>query len=549
LIGSGISIILVLVFALIVYVSFNRVAEENERELIANEIHTTVSELNIIMHDYMTYREERMVEQWNLKYGVSLEIIEKADYEELETIKANYADLKTLFSQITADYEKQGSSELEERRVSQFLIKSHTIIFDSSTIAKEAYNNAIEAQKTANTSMLIAFIVLFVVLVAVSLSIERLITKPLSKLAKGTEIIGKGNLKYRLDIKSKGELGELAAAFNKAAEALEGLENERKQLEKAKTEFLSITSHELRSPMTPMKGQLQMLMKGYFGSVNAKQKKSLDIVLRNTDRLDRIIIDLLEVSRLEAARLKFRFVKADLTPYVNRLVKEMQGFLPEKNIEIITKIGKLPIIEVDPDRVMQVLRNLLNNAKKFSSEHREIRVGVVTEGERVLFSVRDSGIGVAPQSLRKVFEPFFQEEQTLARKYGGTGLGLSICRGIVESQNGRIWAESKLGKGSTFYFTVPLQPVREIKPIKLLFSAKEDVEKKIKAIFIDYLGPLGESEFDMLKKKGLRYEFIMSYMNELREKGIIAGNVADTMIVALRDIYGVKPKKAKGFKK
>ena len=209
--------------------SFNRVAEENERELIAQEIGHTVSELDMIMYEYLTYRGERMVEQWNSKYDVSLEIIEKAEYKELETIKTEYADLKNLFSQLTANYEKGGGYELEERLVAQFLVKSHTIIFDSSTIAKEAYDNAIEAQRTANSSMVIALAVLFVALFGISLHTTRRITKPLDKLTKGAEIIGKGDLKHVIDVKSGDEIGELASAFNQMTR---DLKESRKEIER-----------------------------------------------------------------------------------------------------------------------------------------------------------------------------------------------------------------------------------------------------------------------------------------------------------------------------
>lgn len=229
LMTAGSCIILILIFSLVVYISFNRVAEENERELIAQEISHTVSDLDIIMYDYLTHREERMVEQWNSKYDVSSEIIEKVEHKELETIKTNYADLKNLFSQITANYEKQGSYELEDRFVAQFLIKSHTIIFDSSKIAKEAYDNAIEAQRTANNSMVIALIVLFVALMGISLHTTRHITKPLDKLRKGTEIIGKGDLKHVIDIESGDEIGELASAFNQMTR---DLKESRKEIEK-----------------------------------------------------------------------------------------------------------------------------------------------------------------------------------------------------------------------------------------------------------------------------------------------------------------------------
>ncbi len=232
MIGAGISIILVFVFSLMVYVSFNKVAEENERELSAQEIHKTISELDIVTYEYLTYREERMLQQWDSRYAATAEIIEKLAEEEWEVIKSNYADLKSLFSKVTANYEKQGSSELEERLVAQFLIKSQVIISSCSAIAKEAYNNAIEAQVAANHSMMSAFIVLFVVLVGLSFHTARRITNPLNKLIRGTEIIGKGNLKHRVDIKTKSEIGGLAVAFNQMTENLKKVTASRDELNK-----------------------------------------------------------------------------------------------------------------------------------------------------------------------------------------------------------------------------------------------------------------------------------------------------------------------------
>lgn len=121
---------------------------------------------------------------------------------------------------------------------------------------------------------------------------------------------------------------------------------------------------------------------------------------------------------------------------------------------------------------MQVLRNLINNAKKFSPENSKVFVDVKQEKNNIKFSVKDQGPGVSPENKQKIFEPFFQGEQTMYRKYSGVGLGLTICRGIVESQNGKIWVESQLKKGSTFYFTIPLKPVKKLKPIKSLFSTQ-----------------------------------------------------------------------------
>ena len=365
--------------------------------------------------------------------------------------------------------------------------------------------------------IVIAFILAFVLSYPVSLSISR----PIQQLQAATKELEGGNFKARVDIKTNDELEELGEAFNKTSEVLGRMDEERKQLDHAKTEFLSITSHELRSPMTPMKAQLQMLLEGYFGNLNEKQKKAAEIVLRNTSRLDNIIVDFLEISRIEAARLKFKFVKTNLAAPAKLLADEMKGFMPEKNIEIVLKIGKLPVIEVDPDRAMQVLRNLINNAKKFSPKNSKIVVSTELENNMIKFGVKDQGIGISVENQTQIFEPFYQAEQTMYDRKGGTGLGLAISRGIIESQNGKLWVESAEGKGSTFYFTVPLKPVREMKPIKVLFSQQEDVERKIEERFREALGPMGSVEFETLKKGGITEENLYKYVKYLFEKGIL----------------------------
>jgi signal transduction histidine kinase len=212
------------------------------------------------------------------------------------------------------------------------------------------------------------FIIIFISIVnagVIGFFITRSISKPIKELYNATLELEKGNYDVKLDIKTGDEISELGNAFNLTTSALSRLEQERKEIDTAKTEFLSITSHELRSPMTPMKAQLQMLQEGYFGKLTKKQKESISIITRNSDRLDKIIVDFLEISRIEAARLKFNFKETDISQTISETTKFMEGFAKEKNIKLVVNIDKLPIIEIDPDRLSQVLRNLINNAIKF----------------------------------------------------------------------------------------------------------------------------------------------------------------------------------------
>ena len=386
-------------------------------------------------------------------------------------------------------------------------------IIATSAIPESLFVEQIDLMKTAAV-----FIICIIAIDAgiIGFIVSRSISKPIKELYKATKEVEMGNFNVRTDIKTNDEIEELSHAFNNTTVALSKMDEERKQIDSAKTEFLSITSHELRSPMTPMKAQLQMLENEYFGKLTKEQKESLAIIIRNADRLDKIIADFLEISRIEAARLKFVFRQTDLKETVRETVEFMKGFANEKNIELVVNMGEIPIIEVDPDRASQVLRNLIHNAIKFSDENSKVEVNALARKDHILFSVKDCGCGLTPENQIRVFEPFYQVEKTSCRKYGGTGLGLTICRGIIESQKGKIWVESKPGKGCTFYFTVPLKPVKETEPIKVLFSPKEAIERKIKEEFETMLGPLGLEEFDELKNKNALYkDDIFEYIDSL----------------------------------
>jgi len=375
----------------------------------------------------------------------------------------------------------------------------------------------------------ILFFSVVTILLAIGMGIffSHTISKPIVKLQNATKELEKGHFEVRVDIKTGDELEQLGEVFNRTTDVLEKTDEKIKQLDKAKNEFLTITSHELRIPMTPMKIQLQMLLKGYLGKLNKEQKESIDIVLRNTARLDKNISDFLEISRMESARLKFNFVKADLTKYINQLVKEMKFFMVEKKIKIVPKISKLPLIEVDPDRTMQVLRNLINNAIKFSEKNGKILVNVTRKKDNILFSVIDYGKGISPENKKRIFEPFFQEEDSLHREYGGTGLGLTICRGIVESQNGKMWVESEVGKGSTFCFTLPLKPVRNIQPIKLMFSTRQAVRP--------------ETKLDKLKRTAAEKNIKIDYEKFIQELiYIVFRSYGKLAIEKIKNIEGLK---------
>ncbi|MCK4997566.1 HAMP domain-containing protein [Candidatus Pacearchaeota archaeon] len=389
--------------------------------------------------------------------------------------------------------------------------------------------------------IVLILVLVFSIFVRVGFYVSRKISKPIAELNIVAQELQKKNFKVRADINTDDELQQLGETLNDAARVLDSMDKEYKQLEKAKTEFLSITSHELRSPMTPMQAQLQMLLGDYYGKLTTKQRSAVEIVFRNTKRLDNIIVDFLEISRIEAARLKFRFVKDNPEKVISRVIKELAGYMPEKKIKIVSEIEKLPIIEHDPGRLSQILRNLINNAIKFSKEKSIIGVRAKLKEGMILFSITDQGIGMDAKSQERIFEPFFQAEQTIYRKHQGTGLGLAIIKGIVESQGGKVWLNSIVGKGTTFYFTLPLEPLKKVKPIKLLFSAQENNIDEIKLLFLEVLGPMGNQEFKLLKDKSqLNKNDLILYVNLLIKKGILNKENGEVFKGKLLGIFGSK---------
>ena len=371
--------------------------------------------------------------------------------------------------------------------------------------------------------------------------ISQSITKPIKELHKATSELEKGNFNVRTNITTIDELGELSRAFNKSAMALGIMEEEHKHLDKTKSEFFSMTSHELRTPITPLKVQLQMLYKQYYGKITSKQRETLMNILKNTERLNKIIEDFLEISRIESAHLKFSFKKTDIRETVYETLNLMEGFAKEKNIQFVTEFGKLPIINVDSDRVSQVLKNLIHNAIKFSPNNSKIEISAYLKKEDIQFSIKDYGKGMSPSDQIRVFEPFYQVEESGGKDYGGTGLGLAICRGIVEAQKGKIWVQSIEGQGSTFNFTVPLKPIEKIQPIKVLFSPKFEIEKELKEKFISMLGPMGIAEFDELQiNDSIEKEKILEYIDNLKKERILNEQNSQEFKSEIRKIFGDK---------
>ncbi len=226
---------------------------------------------------------------------------------------------------------------------------------------------------------------------------------------------------------------------------------------RAKTDFISFVSHELKQPMTAIKGYTDLLVKGLAGDLTETQRSFLEVIRSNVNRMDTMVQELLDVSRIESGRLRLEIGRVALREAVEEAVRVIRQEIEAKRQTLEVEIAEpLPPVRADRNRVVQILTNLLSNAYKYTPEEGHIRVTVQPNGGFVACSVSDTGIGIAPEEQERLFTKFFRSQHPVVRNVPGTGLGLVITKSLVELQGGQIWVQSELGKGSTFTFTLPV---------------------------------------------------------------------------------------------
>jgi len=234
----------------------------------------------------------------------------------------------------------------------------------------------------------------------------------------------------------------------------------QKELERMKSNFLSVVSHELRTPLHSIKGFVEIILMGKTGPVTELQEDFLQTVKAQTGVLQRMIDDLLEFSRMEAGRVKLQLAEVYLPGVAHAVATKLAPLAEEGGLELILDMpDNLPEIDGDPVRLEQVLTNLVENAIKFTAPGGQVRLTGGVLGDRVRLTVADTGIGIPPDEQERIFDRFYQVDGSERRAYRGTGLGLSICKHLVERHNGRIWVESDglAGHGSRFHVELPME--------------------------------------------------------------------------------------------
>jgi len=280
-------------------------------------------------------------------------------------------------------------------------------------------------------------------------------------LKVGDRVIGALGVSNRISVQpfSEHDRRLLLALADYAAIAIENarLYESVQQANLAKSEFVSLVSHELRTPMTSILGYTVMLENGQFGPLTSKQTDIARIIRANVERMQVLVSDLADVSRIEAGQLKLEPRPMCLAEVLESAVQSVRAQVEERSQQLVVEVARdLPPVQADPARLVQVLTNLLSNANKYTPEGGRIRVQAWQENRHVYCAVSDTGIGLSPEDQAHLFTKFFRSENPAARDMPGTGLGLWIVKRLVELQGGQISVESQPDQGTTFTFTIPL---------------------------------------------------------------------------------------------
>jgi signal transduction histidine kinase len=287
--------------------------------------------------------------------------------------------------------------------------------------------------------------------------LTRYISRPVRELERGMDAVANGNLTYKLPVStSRGdEFGRLATSFEEMTKQLA-------ELDKLKAEFVSVASHELKTPINVVQGYVQLLDEGVYGALSDKQRGVLQTLETQVQALARLVKQLLDVSRFEAGGGKLELRRLSLGPFLEDLERAFQVLALQREIRFVVRQGDNVPEEVlwDADRMNEVLGNLLSNAFKFTPRGGDVELSIEAIDGSVQIDVRDSGAGIPAEQIPHVFEKFFQADNQHSASSKGSGLGLAIAKSIVEAHGGTINCESTAGGGTTFSILMPTRSHR-----------------------------------------------------------------------------------------
>lgn len=412
----------------------------------------------VISKDRIFYRQFLSAkDEFNKYLAEALSLFHTPEIEgRLDRVKASYEHYHSLIDEevnyLTKKqvYSRKWYAQEKEKAANVILEQLDMLQVHSQQDTREKMNMLGETAASARKFAIVMSAMAIILVVIISLFITRSISKPLAALMDKTKEVSEGAFNCDLIISSPPEISELTKAFNSMCHKLN-------ILDRMKSDFFSTMSHELRTPLSSIREGTNLLLEGIGGTVTDKQKKLLTIISRESNRLIGLVNSVLDLSKMEAGMMTYTFETASLTPLIDKAMLEIAPLVEAKKIGLQKKIDQnLPVLKIDPERMLQALRNLIGNAVKFTPDEGQVKVSARPVDHGVEVSVVDTGPGIPSENLTKIFDKFQQAKPSGPFTTKGTGLGLAIVKHIISSHGGRIWAESEPGRGSSFIFVLPV---------------------------------------------------------------------------------------------
>ena len=410
----------------------------------------------VITKDQALYREFlKFKSDFENYLNLALAVSDEKSSPLLNSIKQEHEHYVELFAKERAQIKAQKDYpqvwyKSEKDKVSDAILASlERLQSERHQDTYEKVRNLAEAGARAQQVAATMTVAALVLILAISFMITRSVTRPMTHLKNKTREIARGKFEGDLRIAAPPEISELAVAFNLMCQKLN-------MLDKMKSDFFASMSHELRTPLTSIKEGTGLLLDGVGGPTTEKQQKLLRILVEESNRLIDLVNSLLDLSKMEAGMMHYNFTKASLIPLIRKAVDEMTPLLEAKKIQVETDIaGALPAVNLDNERMLQALRNLIGNAVKFTPKSGHVTVAARPLDGKLQVSVHDTGPGIAAENLNAIFDKFRQANAKGAYSANGTGLGLAIAKHVITSHGGEIWAENHPERGSIFTFVLP----------------------------------------------------------------------------------------------
>ena len=296
-----------------------------------------------------------------------------------------------------------------------------------------------------NRAVWVAAVVAALLAILLSLALARQMSRPLRQLTLAARRFADGNLSERVRLKSRDEIGQLGQAFNEMAASLQRSEQARRQM-------IADIAHELRTPLATIQGNLEALLDGVYPMTPER----IEAIHAKSLLLGRLVNDLQELSLAEAGELSLEKQPAELSQVLVRLKDQVQPQFDEKGIQLALQTSSPLMVQIDRERIEQVLLNLLSNAFRYTEQGGQVTLSTAVNGKEMHVSVTDTGKGISTEDVPHIFERFYRGDRSRSRSSGGAGLGLAIAKRLVELHGGKIWVESTVGQGTKFTFSLPL---------------------------------------------------------------------------------------------